>query len=203
MRAIPRVRIPPEQARRSLIVLLRLAHAGERAAAYAYRGHAASVRDPLERVEIRTIEEDEWRHRRCLWGMLASLGVGPSPLREVHSALVGRVISLLCRLGGWFLPMWGAGRLERGNIAEYEIAARLALCAGQERLVEDLLQMAEVEWDHERYFRGKASSHTWWRVFPRWDLPASREEIRRMYEAFARGALSSPPAGQNLPATVV
>jgi hypothetical protein len=37
---------PTSAAEGRLVALLRLAYSGERAAAYAYRGHAASVRDP-------------------------------------------------------------------------------------------------------------------------------------------------------------
>ncbi len=39
---------------------------------------------------------------------------------------IGTVIGILCRVGGWFVPMYGAGMLERPNIAEYEVAARHA-----------------------------------------------------------------------------
>lgn len=41
--------------------------------------------------------------------------------------------------------MYGAGRLERGNIVEYEIAAKLAAECGHPEMIDCLLEMAEVE----------------------------------------------------------
>ena len=115
------------QAETELIELLRLAHAGELAAAHAYNGHWRSVRDGAERVEIRRIELEELDHRRCVRAMLAALGAAPDRLRELRLWLVGRTIGLLCLIGGWFVPMYGAGKLESGNIGEYEEAAPAVL----------------------------------------------------------------------------
>jgi demethoxyubiquinone hydroxylase (CLK1/Coq7/Cat5 family) len=42
-----------------LILILKLAYSGERAAAYAYRGHWHSVRNPDERARIEAIENEE------------------------------------------------------------------------------------------------------------------------------------------------
>jgi hypothetical protein len=64
------------------------------------------------------------------------------------------VLGLMCHISGWFAPMYGAGRLESRNIVEYETAARHALACGREDLIDCLLTMAEVEWEHEHYFRG-------------------------------------------------
>ena len=47
-----------------LTALLQKAYSAEKAAAYAYQGHAASVKNPLEKMAIRQIEEDEWGHRK-------------------------------------------------------------------------------------------------------------------------------------------
>jgi len=46
-----------------LVKLLRLAHSAERAAAFAYIGHAGSVKDPVEKAALAEIEADEWGHR--------------------------------------------------------------------------------------------------------------------------------------------
>jgi demethoxyubiquinone hydroxylase (CLK1/Coq7/Cat5 family) len=160
-------------ARRRLIRLLRLAHAGERAAAYAYAGHWRSVRDPRERAAIRRIEDEEWQHRRCLAGMLAGLGAQPSRLREPLMAVVGRAIGALCFVGGWLAPMYGAGWIERRNVWEYVIAARHAREAGEDALVEPLLLMAELEHDHEAWFRARVRAHRLARWLPLWpELPA-------------------------------
>src|SRR5688572_6845680 len=102
-------------ARRSLVALLRLAYSGELAAARAYHGHAASVRDPRERDEIRAIEEEELLHRRMVGEMLARLDATPSRGREVVMGALGSVLGALCHVSGWLLPMHGAAVLETKN----------------------------------------------------------------------------------------
>lgn len=166
-------------AKASLIALLRKAYSGELAAAYAYTGHAKSVRSAVEMHEIDSIREQEIEHRQRVGEMLAELGSGPSRLREIMLTVIGRSISLLCYIGGWFIPMYGAGKLERQNIVEYEHAARYAMDAGYIHFVDDLLTMAEIEWDHELYFRTKAASHWLWKVFPNWSPPPPRAAIRK------------------------
>jgi rubrerythrin len=164
--------------RARLVALLQLAYSGERAAAYAYRGHWHSVRDPEERARIHQIEDEEWHHRKLVGGMLADLGATPSRVRELRALLVGRTLGLLCHVSGWLAPMYGAGRLESRNIGEYETAARFAEACGRVDLINCLLTMAEVEWDHERYFRAKVLSHPWSRYLRLWPPPPPRELIR-------------------------
>ncbi|HET8644166.1 MAG TPA: demethoxyubiquinone hydroxylase family protein, partial [Vicinamibacteria bacterium] len=118
-------------ARALLVRQLQLAYSGERAAAYAYRGHWKSVRDPGERARIRQIEDEEWHHRDLVAGLMAQMGAGPDRYREVRALVIGRVLGALCHLAGWFAPMYGAGKLERRNIVEYEDAARYAIAAGR------------------------------------------------------------------------
>lgn len=172
------------EARRELVRLLRLAYSGELAAAIAYRGHAASVSDPDERLAVLHIERQELVHRVCIGRMLGALGERPSKLREWRMRLTGGAISLFCKIGGWFWPMYGAGRLERRNIREYEDAARAANACGRSGFVDKLLHMAEVEWDHELWFREKAASHWMWPFVPKWSAPPPREEIRASFEAW-------------------
>jgi rubrerythrin len=167
-----------ELARRQLIRILQLAYSGERAAAYAYRGHWKSVRDPDERRRIREIEQEEWHHRELVGGLLSTLGAAPSRRRELRALIIGRVLGALCHVSGWFAPMYGAGRLERRNIFEYEDAARFALDSGHADFLECLLTMAEVEWEHERYFRSKVEGHSWSRTFRVWSAPPPKEQIR-------------------------
>ena len=114
------------EARAGLVAILQHAHAGELAAGHAYRGHAASVSDPEEKAQIRRIEEEEWVHRRQVGEMLAVLGAAPDSARERKLERIGRTIAFLCRIGGWYVPMYGAGRLESHNVKEYEDAADLA-----------------------------------------------------------------------------
>jgi hypothetical protein len=168
----------PEASRRALIRVLQNAYSGELAAAFAYDGHSRSVSDPRERAAISRIREEELDHRERVGRMLAQLAAAPDPALELKLTVIGRTISALCFIGGWFVPMYGAGRLEAGNIAEYEAAARLAAGAGRGDLVDSLLGMAEVEWDHELYFRTKVESSVWRRLLPAWTVPAPRESIR-------------------------
>ena len=182
-----------EVEQRALIALLRAAYSGELAACLAYRGHAASVGDPDEVWHIRAVEAEEWDHRNRVGEILAALGAAPCPDRERRFTWIGRVIGLLCRVGGWFVPMYGAARLERGNIVEYEHAARHAFRAGRPEFVDDLLHMAEVEWEHELYFREKALSHPLSRVFPMWAPPPPREEIRRAFRRELGADAAAPP----------
>ena len=165
--------------RRRLIRLLQFAYSGERAAGYAYRGHWRSCSDPSERERIRQIEDEEWHHRQLVGGLLRELGAAPSRYRELRAIVVGRFIQLICHLTPWFVPMYGAGRLESGNVREYEEAARLARGCGHTEFLDCLLTMAEVEWDHERYFREKVVGHPLTRLLPVWPAPPPKETIRQ------------------------
>ena len=171
-----------EENRKHLIAILQLAYSGELAAAYAYRGHWHSVRAGDEGESIRTIEEDEWRHRKLVGEMLAALGSAPKKTRETRATLIGRILGFLCHVTGWLAPMYGAGKLESRNIVEYETAARYARDSGQAELVDCLLEMAEVEWDHEKYFRSQVLRHAVGRRLPIWPEPPPKESIRRSFE---------------------
>ena len=174
--------VPSNNSSDKLIALLQLAYSGERAAAYAYRGHWQSVSDEHERDSIRAIEEDEWRHRQLVGEMLVGLGAEPNHQREVRATIIGRTLGLLCHVTGWLAPMYGAGRLESRNIREYETAARYARDCGRADLVDCLLEMAEVEWDHECYFRARVQEHFIGRRLPMWTQPPVKESIRISFE---------------------
>ncbi len=167
--------------RKRLINILQLAYSGERAAGYAYRGHWQSVSDPEERARIKIIEDEEWHHRELVGEMLASLNAGPRKRLEIRATLIGRSIGVLCRLSFWFVPMYGAGKLESGNIVEYETAARYARDCGKSDLIDCLLTMAEVEWEHERYFRELVLQSRWLRLFRIWPEPPAKEMIRTSF----------------------
>ena len=184
------------RALRELVAVLRRAHAGELAAWLAYRGHAHSLADPVESEEVLAIASQEMEHRLSVRRMLDDLEARPVRGREALFWGIGSVLGSLCRVSGWFLPMYGAGLLESGNIREYEEAAGLALAGGRPDLVPDLLRMAQVEWDHESYFRAKVRSRpirvlSLWTLEPLWPAPPPREAIRpRLPASFSRGARS-------------
>jgi len=168
-------RVQAERARRDLVRLLQLAHAGEMAAAFAYRGHWRSVSDLEEQERIRAIEADEWHHRKLVAEMLAQLGAGPARLSEIRARIVGRTLGALCHVAGWFMPMYGAGAIERKNIVEYEDAVALARACGRVEFLECLGRMAEVEREHERYFRERLAGHPLTRFVPLWKTPPVRD----------------------------
>lgn len=163
---------------KNLIELLRLAYSAELAAAYAYRGHWHSVADRSERDRILQIENEEWHHRKLVGEMLDKLHAHPSRTREVRAAIVGRALGMLCHFTGWLAPMYGAGRLESRNIREYEAAARYARNSGNDEFVDCLLTMAEVEWEHEKYFRSRVLLHRFGKRLSLWPPPPPREAIR-------------------------
>jgi hypothetical protein len=152
----------------ALTAILRLAYSGELAAALAYRGHWQSLR--------------EWHHRDLVGGMLARIGLEPSPARERRARAVGRTLGRLCHVAGCLAPIYGAGRLERRNIVEYESAARLAVQAGRPEFADCLLTMAEVEWDHEQYFRSRVLTHRLAARMPMWPAPPPKAVIRASFE---------------------
>lgn len=170
----------------ALIEILRLAYSGEKAAAYAYRGHWRSVKDEATRKKIREIEEEEWHHRRLVGEMLETIGARPSRLRELRALVIGRTLGLLCHFSGWFAPMYGAGKLESRNIREYEAAARLAAQSGHQNFVDCLLTMAEVEWEHERYFRQCVESHPLASKIRIWPSPPPKQSIRETFYDYTR-----------------
>ena len=180
--------MPEDESRQNLIALLQLAYSAEQAAAFAYRGHWHSVVDVDERARIKQIEDEEWHHRKLVGGMLEKLGAHPSKQREIRSLLLGRVLGFLCHLMGWFAPMYGAGRLESRNVREYETAARYARDCGHGEFTDCLLTMAEVEWEHEYYFRSRVLLHSFGRRLTLWPAPPPKETIR---ESFAREAEAS------------
>jgi rubrerythrin len=166
---------------KKLIVLLQLAYSAERAAAYAYRGHWHSVVDADEKLRIKQIEDEEWHHRELVGEMLKCLHATPSRQREIRSLIIGRTLGFLCHIMGWLAPMYGAGRLESGNVREYEIAARYARDCGHHEFIDCLLTMAEVEWEHEYYFRSRVLLHPLGQRLPLWPAPAPKETIRASF----------------------
>lgn len=72
---------------------------------------------------------------------------------------IGRTVGLLCHVGGWFLPMYFAGKLEGGNVEEYEQAANYAVELGLTEHESELRIMARVEREHEMFFMEVIAHH--------------------------------------------
>lgn len=146
-------------ARSSLIRILQNAHAGELAAAYAYRGHWRSLRESSEQTEIKKIEEEEWQHRRCIDGWLDHFGAKPRTIREGVFWTIGRTLGITCFLSGWFMPMYFAGRLESQNVQEYVEAAKFAHELGLAECEAQLIEMSATEQRHEDFFLAVVQGH--------------------------------------------
>ncbi len=145
--------------KQNLIRILQNAHAGELAAAYAYRGHWKSLKDSAEKTEIKKIEEEEWQHRRNIARWLEFLDAKPRPLREKVFWTIGRALGATCFLSGWFMPMYFAGRLESQNVQEYSEAAKYARQLEMPDCVAEMLEMSDVEQRHEDFFKAVVQSH--------------------------------------------
>ena len=145
--------------RQNLIRILQNAHAGELAAAYAYRGHWKSLKESAEKEHIKKIETEEWEHRENVLRWLVKLDAKPNPRREKMFWTIGKSIGLACFVGGWFFPMYFAGRLESGNVQEYVDAAEFARQLGIPECFEEMMEMSRIEGEHEIFFRQTITGH--------------------------------------------
>lgn len=146
-------------ARQNLIRILQNAYSGEIAAAFAYRGHWKSLKESPEKERIKEIEAEEWHHRERVGAWLEKLGAKPRGGREKVFWTIGQTLGLTCHMSGWFMPMYFAGRLESQNSVEYEGAASFAKELEMHDCVDDLLDMARVELEHEVFFREMVTGH--------------------------------------------
>lgn len=147
-------------ARRNLIRILQNAYSGEMAAAFAYRGHWRSLKkSAVERERIRQIEDEEWTHRREVGKWLGVLEAKPRKVKEAVLWTVGKCLGNACFISGWFFPMYFAGRLENGNVKEYEDAADFAKELGMSECFDELMEMARVEQEHEDFFHAVVAKH--------------------------------------------
>ena len=145
--------------RRHLIHVLHMAYSGEKAAAYAYNAHWRSLKDPEQSAAIKKIEQEELDHRAIVGRMLATLDAKPQAWRELMMAIIGRSAGIACYIGGWFFPMYFAGRLESANVNEYAVAAFHARHLGLDDFVSELNRLSLVEKQHELFFLGMVQGH--------------------------------------------
>lgn len=72
---------------------------------------------------------------------------------------IGRFFGLLCWVGGWFGPMYAAGRLEAMNVGQYDDGVSYCRELGLDRYVDDLVAMRIEEDRHERFFGDQVRDH--------------------------------------------
>ncbi len=140
---------------KALIDLLQKAYSAEKAAAFAYQGHAGSVSNKEEKAAIRQIEIDEWNHRKEVLEIMSRYKVPVSKYYEFQFHVIGKVISFSCYVIGWFMPYYFAGRLESGNVCEYFRMMQYFHELGILDHNQSLYEMGMKEKEHEIYFLDK------------------------------------------------
>jgi rubrerythrin len=142
-----------------LVDLLKKAYSAEKAAAFAYQGHAGSVKDISEKTAIRQIELDEWFHREEVLQVMNEYGISVSGWYEFKFHVIGKVISASCYVIGWFMPFYFAGRLESGNVCEYFRMKQYFNSLGITKHDKMLYEMGIKEKEHEIYFLEKIKTN--------------------------------------------
>ena len=140
----------------ALVDLLKRAYSAEKAAAFAYQGHAGSVRDAEEKKAIHQIEVDEWNHRKEVLDIMKLYDVPISKYYEFKFYIIGKIISGSCYVIGAFMPFYFAGRLESGNVCEYFVMMQYFHSLGINQHDKILYEMGIKEKEHEVYFLEKA-----------------------------------------------
>jgi hypothetical protein len=135
-----------------LVDLLQKAYSAEKAAAFAYQGHAGSVKNMNEKSAIYQIEIDEWNHRKEVLKIMQTYNIPISKFYEFQFHVIGKVISFSCYVIGWFMPYYFAGRLESGNVCEYFRMMQYFHEIGIVEHNEVLYEMGIKEKEHEIYF---------------------------------------------------
>ena len=135
-----------------LVDLIKQAYSAEKAAAFAYIGHAASVKNKDEKLAIRQIELDEWNHREEVLLIMKEYQIPISKWYEFKFHVIGRLISGSCHIIGWFMPFYFAGRLESGNVCEYFRMKHYFNSIGITKHDRALYEMGIKEKEHEVYF---------------------------------------------------
>ena len=136
----------------ALTKLLQQAYSAEKAAAFAYIGHAKNVKTEAEKLAIKQIEDDEWEHRREVLEIMKEYNIPISKFYEFKYHIIGKVISGLCYVIGRFMPFFFAGKLESGNVCEYFRMRQYFNAIGIYKHDLALYEMGIKEKEHEVYF---------------------------------------------------
>ncbi len=143
----------------ALIKLLQMAYSAEKAAAYAYQGHANCVKKDEEKKAIKQIEIDEWNHRAEVLSVMKEYGIPISKYYEFRFEIIGKIICYSCYVIGWFMPFYFAGRLESGNVCEYFHIKHYFNELGVTKHNQLFYDMGIKEKEHEVYFYEQIKNH--------------------------------------------
>lgn len=164
----------------ALVDLLQMAYSAEKAAAFAYIGHANSVKNTNEKQAIKQIEIDEWNHRSEVLSIMNLYDIKPSKYYELKFHVIGKLISASCYVIGWFMPFYFAGRLESGNVCEYFRMKAYFNELGITEHDQILYDMGIKEKEHEVYFYEKIKDNKWLPFFEKffnWGASQSFNDI--------------------------
>ena len=150
-----------------LIGLLKRAYSAEKAAAFAYIGHAGSVKDQKAKQAIKQIEDDEWEHRKEVLKIMNQHDIPISKFYEIKFYIIGKIISMSCYVIGWFMPYFFAGRLESGNVCEYFAMMHYFNELGIKDHDKILYEMGIKEKEHEVFFYDMIKDAKWLPFFER------------------------------------
>lgn len=129
-----------------------MAYSAEKAAAFAYIGHAGSLKNEEVKRAVNQIEIDEWNHRREVLAIMNEYNIPVSKWYELKFYVIGKTIAASCYVIGWFMPIYFAGRLESGNVCEYIRMKDYFNKLGITKHDKMLYEMGIKEREHEDYF---------------------------------------------------
>ena len=176
-----------------LIDSLRKAYSAEKAASYAYIGHAGSLRDGDEKLSVKQIEDDEWEHRANVLKIMDQYDIPVSRWYEIKFAIIGRVIGMSCYFIGRFMPYFFAGKLESGNVCEYFVMMKYFESLEIRDHHEMLFEMGIKEKEHEVYFLSLIKDAKWLPVFEKvfsWGVSKSMNDLDLDHQIQVEEALS-------------
>jgi len=161
--------------------LIQTAYSAERAASFAYIGHAGSLRSrPGEQARVNEIEQDEWNHRREMKILMERYEVPASKWYELKFFVIGKVIGLSCYFIGRFMPYFFAGKLESGNVCEYFVMMQMFHELGITDHDEILYEMGVKEKEHEVFFMQMIQHEPWLPLFEKifnWGAHISANDV--------------------------
>jgi len=138
---------------------LRRAHSAQKALALEYKRQAAAMRDPWEKKGMCQIENDEWKQREILLGIMKKYGVPVSLYYEVKYRIIGKIISIGSRMSGRFVRFYFAGKQESENVCEYFRMMKCFHSLGVHNHDRIIYALSMNEREHERYFLNNIRNH--------------------------------------------
>lgn len=174
-----------------LVKSLQKAYSAEKAAAFAYIGHASSLKNKTEIEKVKQIEEDEWIHRKEVLQIMQEYNISISSYYELKFFIIGKIIAFSCHIIGWFMPYFFAGKLESGNVCEYFIMKQYFNSLGITKHDEILYEMGMKEKEHEVYFLEVIESHYWMTFFEklfRWGKSSSLNNVDLNHKETVKGS---------------